>query len=101
MDRAARRSGYRRRGARTDRTAGLNYSGEGAMAALLTTANRLSWMTLVLLLAGCTAIPDNNQVSLPVPQAATQAGMQAAEEREHLRILASYGGIYENAKLQA
>ena len=27
--------------------------------------------------------------------------MQPAEEREHLRILASYGGIYENAKLQA
>jgi len=24
-----------------------------------------------------------------------------AEEREHLRILASYGGVYENAKLQA
>ena len=27
--------------------------------------------------------------------------MQPAEEREHLRILASYGGIYDNAKLQA
>src|SRR5664279_1755584 len=26
--------------------------------------------------------------------------MQPAEEREHLRILASYGGIYENARLQ-
>ena len=71
------------------------------MAALLTTANRLRWIALVLLLAGCTAIPDNNQVSLPVPQAAAHAGMQAAAEREHLRILASYGGIYENAKLQA
>ncbi len=71
------------------------------MATSLTTANRLRWMALVLLLAGCTAIPDNNQVSLPVPQAAAQAGMQAAAEREHLRILASYGGIYENAKLQA
>ena len=27
--------------------------------------------------------------------------MQPAEEREHLRILASYGGIYENARLQS
>ena len=71
------------------------------MTTLLTTANRLRGIALVLLLAGCTAIPDNNQVSLPVPQAAAQAGMQLAEEREHLRILASYGGTYENAKLQA
>ena len=47
------------------------------------------------------ALPDNAQVSLPVPQAAAQVGMPPAEEREHLRILASYGGIYENARLQA
>ena len=71
------------------------------MATSLTKANRLRGIALVLLLAGCTAIPDGNQVSLPVPQAAAQAGAQTAEEREHLRILASYGGIYENAKLQA
>ena len=36
-----------------------------------------------------------------MPQAAAQAEVPAAEEREHLRILASYGGIYDNAKLQA
>jgi len=71
------------------------------MAASLTVANRLRGIALVLLLAGCTTLPEGSQVSLPVPQAAAQAGMQAAEEREHLRILASYGGIYENAKLQA
>jgi len=70
------------------------------MAASLTTTNRLRGIALVLLLAGCTAIPDNNQVSLPVPQAASQAEASAAEEREHLRILASYGGIYDNATLQ-
>ena len=53
------------------------------------------------MLAGCTSTPDNQQVSLPVPQVSAQADLQPAEEREHLRILASYGGIYENAQLQA
>ena len=73
------------------------------MAATLTTANRRRGLALALtvLLAGCTSMPDIKQVSLPVPQAASQAEMQPAEEREHLRILASYGGIYENAKLQS
>jgi len=72
------------------------------MAASLTTANRLRGIAtaLAVLLAGCTNIPDNKQVTLPVPQADAQAELPAAEEREHLRILASYGGIYENAKLQ-
>ena len=72
------------------------------MAASLTTANRLRGIAtaLAVLLAGCTNIPDNKQVTLPVPQADAQAELPAAEEREHLRILASYGGIYENARLQ-
>ena len=73
------------------------------MAATLITANQRRGLASVLavLLAGCTSMPDIKQVSLPVPQAATQAEMQPAEEREHLRILAAYGGIYENARLQA
>jgi predicted Zn-dependent protease len=73
------------------------------MAATLTTANRRRGLALALtmLLAGCTSMPDIKQVSLPVPQAASPAEMQPAEEREHLRILASYGGIYENATLQS
>jgi predicted Zn-dependent protease len=73
------------------------------MAATLITANRRRGLAFVLavLLAGCTSMPDIKQVSLPVPQAATQAETQPAEEREHLRILAAYGGIYENARLQA
>jgi len=70
------------------------------MAASLITAKRLRGVALALLLAGCTSIPDNQRVSLPVPQASAQAQMRSAEEREHLRILASYGGVYENAKLQ-
>jgi len=75
------------------------------MAAALTTAirRRAILIALAALLAGCTSTPDLQQVSLPVPQVAKQAESsptEAAEEREHLRILASYGGIYENAKLQ-
>jgi predicted Zn-dependent protease len=58
-------------------------------------------LTLAVLLAGCTSTPDDKQVSLPVPQASEQADSQPAETREHLRILASYGGIYDNARLQA
>jgi predicted Zn-dependent protease len=58
-------------------------------------------LALAVLLAGCTSTPDNKQVSLPVPQVTEQTDLQPAEEREHLRILASYGGIYENAQLQA
>ncbi len=70
------------------------------MAAARITARRLRGVALAMLLAGCTSMPDNKQVSLPVPQVAAEADTQPAEEREHLRILASYGGIYENAKLQ-
>jgi len=73
------------------------------MAATVTMAYRLggSALALAVLLAGCTSAPENKQVSLPVPQATAQSDLQPAEEREHLRILASYGGIYENPKLQA
>ena len=73
------------------------------MAATSTLAKDLRGIALVLavLLAGCTSTPDNRQVSLPVPQVAAQTEMQPAEEREHLRILASYGGIYENPRLQS
>ena len=73
------------------------------MAAAATLAKDLRGIALVLavLLAGCTSTPDNRQVSLPVPQVAAQTEMQPAEEREHLRILASYGGIYENPRLQS
>ena len=53
-----------------------------------------------LLLAGCTSTPDNRLVSLPVAQAAAQSEKQPATQRENARILASYGGVYENARLQ-
>jgi predicted Zn-dependent protease len=55
----------------------------------------------MLLLAGCTSTSDNRLVSLPVPQAAPQGEREPTTQREHARILASYGGEYENARLQA
>jgi len=55
-------------------------------------------VALALLLAACTATPDNRQVSLPA--APQSSDMQSAAEREHQRILASYGGVYEDARLQ-
>lgn len=54
-----------------------------------------------LLLAGCTST-DQRLLSLPVPQATPpQAEREPATQREHARILVSYGGEYENARLQA
>jgi predicted Zn-dependent protease len=75
------------------------------MASVLTTraANRALGLAAVvcLALAGCTSTPDNRLVSLPVPQTPAQSEQQPAVQREHARILASYGGVYENAKLQS
>jgi len=56
---------------------------------------------LTLLLADCTNTPENRQVSLAVPPAEPQSERLTAAQREHVRILASYGGVYENARLQA
>jgi predicted Zn-dependent protease len=58
---------------------------------------------LALLLAGCTSVPDDRFVSFPIPKstAQTPTPREPATQREHARILASYGGTYENARLQA
>jgi predicted Zn-dependent protease len=55
---------------------------------------------LVLLLAGCAGTADLRTVALPTPKVAAQPEMSPAARREHQRILASYGGVYENARLQ-
>jgi predicted Zn-dependent protease len=52
------------------------------------------------MLTGCTATPDNRTVSLPGLQTAAQSDRDPATQREHARILASYGGVYENPRLQ-
>jgi len=55
---------------------------------------------LAIALAGCAAIPDSQHASLPMPQPA-QAEAPSEAQRENQRILASYGGHYENPHLQA
>jgi len=67
------------------------------------TAGRAFGLAAILgaLLAACTSTPDNRLVSLPVPQTSARAEQEPATQREHARILASYGGVYENARLQA
>ena len=52
----------------------------------------------------CSSSPDNKQVSLELPQLtlpnpAAQAATPTAEQRENARILASYGGVYNDPKL--
>src|SRR5258708_12101047 len=75
------------------------------MASVLTikAANRALGIAAVvcLTLAACTSTPDNRLVSLPIAQASAQSEQQPAVQREHARILVSYGGVYENAKLQS
>ena len=59
---------------------------------------------LGLLLAACTASPPalEPQASLPAPiKPAETSDMSPAVLREHQRILAAYGGVYNDPKLQA
>jgi predicted Zn-dependent protease len=67
---------------------------------------RVIAVALVLALGACTELPDNKQISLQLPQLPTlpqaaQIRKPTPEEREHARILASYGGAYENERLHA
>ena len=56
---------------------------------------------LGLLLSACTSASTPRLVSLPVPQTAPQPDREPATQREHARILASYGGEYDNPRLRA
>src|SRR6185437_4698154 len=58
-------------------------------------------MFALLLVAGCAGTPETHQVSLPDAKPPARTETQTASSRERLRILASYGGVYENARLQA
>ncbi len=54
------------------------------------------------LLAACASSVDPKQVSLSIPsEAALRTAAPKAAERENARILVSYGGLYDNPKLQA
>lgn len=57
-------------------------------------------IALALLIAACSSTPDNKQISLTLP-AVPKGEPVTATQREHARILASYGGGYDSARLQA
>jgi predicted Zn-dependent protease len=61
---------------------------------------------LALALAACSSSPDNKQITLELPQLtlpnmAAQPATPTAEQRENARILASYGGVYDDPRLHA
>jgi predicted Zn-dependent protease len=60
-------------------------------------------VALALWLAACTAstAPVATTASLPVPVKPAEPDMPAAALREHQRILAAYGGVYNDPRLQA
>jgi predicted Zn-dependent protease len=57
-------------------------------------------LLLALFLAGCSTANFLADISAPAPQPQQQAELPPAQQREHLRILAAYGGDYENGRLQ-
>ncbi len=58
-------------------------------------------LALAIGLAGCSgAALVERQVSLPEPPKLQAEAKPSAAEREHQRILAAYGGVYEDARLQ-
>ena len=59
---------------------------------------RAAALIAVLLLAACAQLPGVRQVSLPDTPAETES---VPSQREHQRILASYGGTYDDPKLEA
>ena len=76
-----------------------------------TTRRPADWMrgaalALAVSLAACSSGPDGKQVSLELPQltlphASAQVETPSAEQRENARILATYGGAYDDPKLHA
>jgi predicted Zn-dependent protease len=66
---------------------------------------RASVALAALALAACTAAPPSAapqaSLSSPVKQTADTASMPPAVLREHQRILAAYGGVYNDPRLQA
>ena len=64
-------------------------------------ASRALFVALAAALTGCTGTSENRLISLPVPQASSPADLEPATQREQVRILATYGGEYDNARLRA
>jgi predicted Zn-dependent protease len=58
------------------------------------------WAALIALVAGaCASDPGSREIFLPDPPKLTESSPQGM--REHQRVLAAYGGAYEDPKLQA
>jgi predicted Zn-dependent protease len=56
---------------------------------------------LALLLAGCAELGRMGTASVSLPEPPKSAEVAPAAQREHTRILAAYGGAYQDAKLEA
>ena len=66
----------------------------------------LAGVALALLLGACASSSDNKTVSLELPQftlpnSPGQPARPTAEQRENARILATYSGVYDDAKVHA
>lgn len=68
-----------------------------------TSAGKLYGLALALgvLLSACVRAPNEQRLSLPLPKPTAPTEQQTAAQRENGRILASYGGLYENPHIQA
>src|ERR1700682_6195761 len=56
---------------------------------------------VTLALAACSSTPGGRQIFLPqLPELSKRTEPDAAVQREHQRVLAAYGGAYEDPKLQ-
>ena len=57
-------------------------------------------IALAATLAACSSAKIATIEPLPTPQPERTVLLTASEQREHLRILAAYGGVYENPRVQ-
>jgi predicted Zn-dependent protease len=60
---------------------------------------RVAAVTLAAALAACASMPERATVSLPQPPPQTEGNTPT--QREHARIVAAYGGTYDDPKLEA
>jgi predicted Zn-dependent protease len=62
-------------------------------------AGPVSAVLVALLVGACASTPGSREIFLPDPPKLTESAPQGL--REHQRVLAAYGGAYEDPKLQA
>src|ERR1044072_5216552 len=64
-------------------------------------ARRALVVALAAACTGSTGTSESRLISLPVPQASSPTDLEPATQREQARILATYGGEDDNARLHA